>query len=203
MRSFSSRLRMKWIPFFFYYFWFPFECLPVSFVSAYVLRMNPTQTALCCCTAHRYHTDYSPLLFYEEPWLICFCLSISFALTSSADSVASCYTPAKSNDSCPADSMLLHTAFSFDMRLLSVIFSIYPQTAHLDACDLHLKWSDCYQALFIEIQHSSSFPPAYRYKKKACCTIQTFFLNCLLKQLGLPCRSLIMQRDRYFLHPLS
>ena len=59
------------------------------------------------CAAHRYHTDYSPLLLccaripHRQPFAVlygavvvmCFCLSISFTLTSSANSAAFCYAP--------------------------------------------------------------------------------------------------------------
>lgn len=165
------------------------------------------------CAAHGYHTD-SPLLLY--------CARIPYRLTALC-----CFIWSRGCnvllfiDFFHFDKLrklcrfllctMIHAfltvcdyilPFSYDMRLLSVIFSLYPQTAHLEACDLHsndpivikpqsLKYSIAAASLLLIIQ------------KESLCTIQTFFLNCLLKQPGLSCRSLIMQRDRYFLHPLS
>lgn len=165
------------------------------------------------CAAHRYHIDYSPLLLccaripHRQPFAVlygavvvmCFCLSISFTLTSSANSAAFCYAPW-----FMPFWQYATTYCRFLWHALAVcIFSIYPQTAHLEACNLHSNNS------IVIKPHSSKYSIAAAFlllidtKRKPAVWIQTFFLNCLLKQPGLPCRSLIMQRDRYFLHPLS
>lgn len=139
------------------------------------------------CAAHGYHTDLQP---FAVLWgtVVDMLLFINFFRFDKLRRFCSFLLYTRKIERFMPCGQYATTYSLFIWHALAVCFSIYPQTIK----PYSSKYSIAAASLLL-----------IDTKRKPALWIQTFFLNCLLKQTGLSCRSLIMQRDRYFLHPLS